>query len=946
MRIGSIALCLLLVVASACNAYDRARYRSLIDGGDTTLTERADIATEDGAIVGDTIDAPDSVPPTDASDANDAIGTSDVLQDASCPVCGANEDCCGTRCVDVRFDTANCGRCGNVCPGTTCSAGSCTGTCVLGRLDCDGNIVNGCEIDAATDRANCGSCGRACSTGRSCDAGSCVCAAGTLDCDGNPTNGCEVSTVDDAANCGACGRTCGANQTCAAGACGCAAGFADCDGNASNGCERDTRSDGDHCGSCGTSCGASGHCTAGLCECDPGWLHCGSTPGCTVSTADVSNCGACGNACAGATPYCSANVCVAACPTGQVQCSGSCTDASDPLHCGSCSNMCGARPNAVPVCAAGACRSACDPGFGDCNAVDADGCEADVRTDRANCGSCGRACGASQICSGGACTCPAGLRDCGGGVCAACCVNADCNDGSGCTNDVCSGGVCTNAGCAAGTMCCGMAACATCCSDADCSGMTGHVGCGTDGRCSTCAAGYTNCDGLATNGCEAQLTTDASNCGACGRVCSFAQARASCVAGACTLGACVTGYADCDRLPATGCETDLQSDNANCGGCGTACLASQVCTGGMCVTSSCPAGLANCDGLASNGCEANLNADPANCGTCANGCLFANASAACASALCTLGACTPGFGNCDTNIANGCETALSVSIAHCGACNNPCSYPFASATCVAGVCAMGTCASGRGNCDGSATNGCETDLNLSVSHCGMCGLACAAAPNAVATCAVGTCGYACNPGFGDCDTSQANGCETALTTITNCGACGRTCSTGQLCLAGTCAAPTIGGESFRITAMTTTACYWREHRPLTGDDRGGIAISPSRLIVSGDDNTATFAATGLDPGASITSTPAVHDGLLQNLRDGTVYVLVHLTEPTGPRLEVVALDRDGQPKPGWPFRVPIDPNSVQVGALTVSPDGRLLVRGGYAQDSVLVSLDPDGRLSD
>jgi outer membrane protein assembly factor BamB len=79
--------------------------------------------------------------------------------------------------------------------------------------------------------------------------------------------------------------------------------------------------------------------------------------------------------------------------------------------------------------------------------------------------------------------------------------------------------------------------------------------------------------------------------------------------------------------------------------------------------------------------------------------------------------------------------------------------------------------------------------------------------------------------------------------------------------------------------------------------------------------------------------------------DGTVYVLVHLAEPTGPRLEVVALDRDGQPKPGWPFRVPIDPNSVQVGALTVSPDGRLLVRGGYAQDSVLVSLDPDGRIS-
>ena len=80
--------------------------------------------------------------------------------------------------------------------------------------------------------------------------------------------------------------------------------------------------------------------------------------------------------------------------------------------------------------------------------------------------------------------------------------------------------------------------------------------------------------------------------------------------------------------------------------------------------------------------------------------------------------------------------------------------------------------------------------------------------------------------------------------------------------------------------------------------------------------------------------------------DGTVYLVVCHADTTGPRLEIIALDPQGQLKPGWPYRLPIDPASMMVGPLTVSPDGRLFVRGGYGPNSFLLALNPDGHISD
>jgi outer membrane protein assembly factor BamB len=75
--------------------------------------------------------------------------------------------------------------------------------------------------------------------------------------------------------------------------------------------------------------------------------------------------------------------------------------------------------------------------------------------------------------------------------------------------------------------------------------------------------------------------------------------------------------------------------------------------------------------------------------------------------------------------------------------------------------------------------------------------------------------------------------------------------------------------------------------------------------------------------------------------DGTVYVVIHQTDPSGVRAEVVALDRQGRLKPGWPYRVPFNANAVPI-LTSVAPDGRLMIRAG----DQLLALDPDGTISD
>lgn len=119
------------------------------------------------------------------------------------------------------------------------------------------------------------------------------------------------------------------------------------------------------------------------------------------------------------------------------------------------------------------------------------------------------------------------------------------------------------------------------------------AGCSPEGSCyiANCAAGYGNCNGTITDGCEIDLMHDALNCGQCGCRCGtweatdcpsaqdvapVANGTSACSRGACTVGSCDPGWGDCDGNPANGCETKTTT-NSSCGLCGVVCIAPAAC---------------------------------------------------------------------------------------------------------------------------------------------------------------------------------------------------------------------------------------------------------------------------------------------------------------------------------------------------------------------------------
>jgi hypothetical protein len=79
---------------------------------------------------------------------------------------------------------------------------------------------------------------------------------------------------------------------------------------------------------------------------------------------------------------------------------------------------------------------------------------------------------------------------------------------------------------------------------------------------STCPPSYAECDGNPNTVCETRLDADALHCGACGHVClaGAANQKGTCNGGACRS-VCDTGFADCDRDPANGCEAPFEACN-------------------------------------------------------------------------------------------------------------------------------------------------------------------------------------------------------------------------------------------------------------------------------------------------------------------------------------------------------------------------------------------------
>lgn len=74
---------------------------------------------------------------------------------------------------------------------------------------------------------------------------------------------------------------------------------------------------------------------------------------------------------------------------------------------------------------------------------------------------------------------------------------------------------------------------------------------------------------------------------------------------------------------------------------------------------------------------------------------------------------------------------------------------------------------------------------------------------------------------------------------------------------------------FQVHSLGTNAVTV-EHSHLTGDDRGGIAVSENHVFVTGDASTARHRSTDLGGGAAL---GLVHDGLISDLRSRTAYIL-------------------------------------------------------------------------
>jgi hypothetical protein len=178
----------------------------------------------------------------------------------------------------------------------------------------------------------------------------------------------------------------------------------------------------------------------------------------------------------------------------------------------------------------------------------------------------------------------------------------------------------------------------------------------------------------------------------------------------------------------------------------TVSVGAAVCVSGVCDTVDNECGYANgdgtCDGTtASSVCRSQACSVSGACvpsGGClvVGDCSLSNAGAACITGACTIATCNTGFGNCDSNTANGCEHVTSNDVSNCGGCGTVCSPAHASGACTSGSCGVGSCNAGYTNCNSSAADGCEVLTGGSdVNNCGGCGTTCAATDY----CATGAC---------------------------------------------------------------------------------------------------------------------------------------------------------------------------------------------------------------
>lgn len=466
---------------------------------------------------------------------------------------------------------------------------------------------------------------------------------------------------------------------------------------------------------------------------------------------------------------CNSGVCGSDCTDGLANCDEDNANAcevntrTDLENCGSCGHAC-KLAHATAECSAGECHIAtdgCEVGYADCNGKPEDGCEVNLKTNKLNCGSCDKICpslNGDPSCVAGKCeiSCDEGFEDCD-----------DLRDNG------CEINLKTN-----------VKNCNEC--DKECSADAGNSAYCKNGACgqTTCPAGSGDCNGSPSDACETSLTNDVNNCGACGNKCEAVNAAVACVNSKCVITDCVGSYEDCSGGYADGCETNIDTSTTHCGGCNKACTIANgtpKCDEGSCEVKSCSGTFRDCDGDPKTGCEINVATSAGNCGACGTNCnvKYPHATATCSLSVCSAPICAGGYGDCNLNPADGCESNVLADPANCGGCGNVCSTSgsahVSSNACTSGSCNP-KCAGSYLTCDNNPRNGCESDGNTDANNCGACGSVCstaAAAHVSSNSCSGGDCDPKCSGAYKDCDGNGYNGCEVDTgTTRTSCGGCG------------------------------------------------------------------------------------------------------------------------------------------------------------------------------
>jgi hypothetical protein len=639
---------------------------------------------------------------------------------------------------------------GDVCLERTCEYGDQGLDCLLA----DGGVghclgVECSAIDLLTDPKNCGLLGGVCPSKEGCSGGHCV------------SDGTALPCVD--ANCPpgfSCDRSGDADGVCVTSSCGAGQNEHACEfvGNPyqpgfSHFCCGATCTDlmGDHdnCGYCGHACPGNAQCLDGVCDVD-----CSSAPDNTPCYDTFSFC--CNGSCVQHFNIDSANcnTCGAVCPNGTSCRGGSCSASCfDPGHACPSGQTCIVGPfQTDDVCAATSCSAL--PRGDLCAALDADGaahagscCGAgcsNLQTDSANCGACGHACAAGNVCLNGVCS-----------------PSVDCqraSDSSACrlpsgVQGECCGGSCVDI-------------------ETDSENCTGcHLACPMGSTCRAIAGPDRVAECLDLGGAQ-KVCTDTNPCPSgfeCGNYAQGLCEPTSCARAADGSACYLPGSAIYNDRCCGGTCTNLSLDSNSCGACGTACPSGTACESQACFvsgtgirricgpgagTSACPAGTACTTTLHGNTCW------PTSCSGRSNGDNCSLASGA--SGTCCGGACT----------------ATSVDSKNCGQCGADCQGDL----CVSGVCeaidaasCSPACPAGlvchQGACYGPVC-GDSTSCLLRMDNpyyllCGT-GPYCAARD--------GKLGFCCGDGS----------CVDAASDAQNCGACGTACAGGQSCHAGSC----------------------------------------------------------------------------------------------------------------------------------------------------------------